>query len=123
MHLIYDDGGDNFVGRVGLFTPVTQGGANLYRVKDGKNYAASGTKGYKWLESDTVQRDHLEDYIDRSYYQKLCDDAVATISKYGDFEEFVSDSYGVSSFDAMNPPIPNTDKEELPWDEYVKKTS
>lgn len=126
LHLIYDDGGDNFVGRVGLFTPVTKGGATLYRVKDGKNYAASGTKGYKWLESGTVQclyRDQLEDYIDRSYYQKLCDDAVATISKYGDFEEFVSDSYGVSSFDAMNPPIPNTDEEELPWDEYVKKTA
>lgn len=123
LHLIYDDGGDNFVGRVGLFTPVTQGGATLYRVKDGKKYAASGTKGYKWLESESVIAGHLEDYIDRSYYQKLCDDAVATISKYGDFEEFVSDSYGVSSFDAMNPPIPNTDKEELPWDEYVKKTA
>lgn len=123
LHLIYDDGGDNFVGRVGQFTPVTQNGASLYRVKDGKNYAASGTKGYKWLESESVIAGHLENFIDRSYYTKMCDDAIATINKYGDFDEFVSDSFGVSIFNAMNPPVPNTDKDELPWDDYIAKTN
>jgi hypothetical protein len=29
--------------------------------------------------------------IDRSYYDKLVDEAVKTISQYGDFEWFVSD--------------------------------
>ena len=123
LHLIYDDGGDNFIGRVGQFTPVTQSGASLYRVKDGKNYAASGTKGYKWLESESVIAGHLENFIDRSYYTKMCDDAIATINKYGDFDEFVSDSFGVSIFNAMNPPVPDTDKEELPWDDYIAKTN
>ena len=32
-----------------------------------------------------------EEDIDRSYYDKLVDGAVETISKYGDFEWFVSD--------------------------------
>ena len=32
-----------------------------------------------------------EDGIDRSYYDKLVDEAVKTISQYGDFEWFVSD--------------------------------
>lgn len=31
------------------------------------------------------------DGIDRSYYDKLVDEAVKTISQYGDFEWFVSD--------------------------------
>ena len=31
------------------------------------------------------------DGIDRSYYDKQVDDAVETISQYGDFEWFVSD--------------------------------
>ena len=32
-----------------------------------------------------------EEGIDRSYYDKLVDEAVESISKYGDFEQFVSD--------------------------------
>ena len=32
-----------------------------------------------------------EDYIDRSYYSKLVDEAIDTINQYGDFEMFVSD--------------------------------
>ena len=32
-----------------------------------------------------------EDDIDRSYYNSLVDDAVEEISKYGDFEMFISD--------------------------------
>ena len=32
-----------------------------------------------------------ESDIDRSYYTKLVDDAIETISQYGDFEQFVSD--------------------------------
>lgn len=81
-----------FVGRVGNFCPILpgHGGGLLVREKDGKYYAATGSKGYRWLESETV-RGANEEFIDRSYYNNLVDDAVATINNYGDFEWFVSD--------------------------------
>lgn len=83
----------HFVGRVGQFTPIKSGcgGGILYRVNDGKNYAASGSTGFRWLESESVKAANMYDDIDRSFYQRLIDDAVDTISKYGDFEWFVSD--------------------------------
>lgn len=81
-----------FVGRVGNFCPILpgHGGGLLVREKDGKYYAATGSKGYRWLESETV-RGVNEEFIDRSYYNNLVDDAIATINNYGDFEWFVSD--------------------------------
>lgn len=81
-----------FVGRVGNFCPILpgHGGGLLVREKDGKYYAATGSKGFRWLESETV-RGINEEFIDRSYYNNLVDDAIATINNYGDFEWFVSD--------------------------------
>ena len=81
-----------FIGRVGNFCPILpgHGGGLLVREKDGKYYSATGSKGYRWLESEMV-RGTNEEYIDRSYYNKLVDEAIDTISKYGDFERFVSD--------------------------------
>ena len=81
-----------FVGRVGNFCPILpgHGGGLLVREKDGKYYAATGSKGFRWLESETV-RGSNEKFIDRSYYNNLVDDAIATINNYGDFESFVSD--------------------------------
>lgn len=81
-----------FVGKVGNFCPILpgHGGGLLVREKDGKYYSATGAKGYRWLESEIV-RGTNEEYIDRSYYNKLVDEAVATIEQYGDFEMFVSD--------------------------------
>lgn len=81
-----------FVGRVGNFCPILpgHGGGLLVREKDGKYYSATGAKGYRWLESEMV-RGTNEKYIDKSYYNKLVDEAVATIEQYGDFEMFVSD--------------------------------
>lgn len=80
-----------FVGKVGRFCPVKDntGGALLLREKDGKYYAVTGTKGYRWKESCNVKENELFDDIDRSYYNKLVDEAVDTISKYGDVEEFI----------------------------------
>ena len=82
-----------FVGRVGQFCPIKPGcgGGLLMREKDGKYYADTGSKGYRWKESEIVKELGLEEEIDRSYYDKLVDDAVETISKYGDFEWFISD--------------------------------
>ena len=107
-----------FVGKVGQFCPIKPGcgGGLLMREKDGKYYAATGSKGYRWLESEMVRElDKLDD-IDRSYYDALVNDAVETISKYGDFEWFVSDDPYISKpklEDFMN--IPEDAPDELPW--------
>ena len=81
-----------FVGKVGSFCPIKKGcgGGLLCREKDGKYYAATGTTGYRWLEAETVRNLHAEDNIDRSYYNRLIDEAIASISEYGDFESFAS---------------------------------
>ena len=80
-----------FIGKVGAFCPIKPGcgGGLLVREKDGKYYSATGSKGYRWLESEMVQNN--QDIIDISYYKELVDAAVETISEYGDFEMFVSD--------------------------------
>lgn len=81
-----------FIGKVGQFCPIKPdcGGGLLMREKDGKYYAATGSKGYRWLESEMVQKLGREDDIDRSYYDKLVDDAANDISKLGDLEWFIS---------------------------------
>lgn len=113
----------HFVGRVGQFTPIKAGygGGVLYRVQDGKNYAAPGSTGYRWLESELV-RDLPEfyDILDRSFYDKLVDDAIETIEQYGDFEWFVSDDPYIPAIkepkpDFMN--IPEDAPEEIPFEE------
>ena len=133
-----------FVGKVGNFCPVKPGygGGILLREQKGKYHAVGGSKGYRWLESelilkatgekttvldpdtgekkevsksDVIQGTKL-DIIDRSYYDKLVDDAVEAISKYGDFEWFVSGDPYVSPEslpDFMN--IPEGCEEELPF--------
>ena len=102
-----------FVGRVGSFVPIKPGcgGGRLYRVQDGKNYAAAGTKGYRWLEAEMVKALHKENDIDMSYYEKLCSDAIDHISEFGDFDRFLNDeSYDANLEKYLNAP------EELPWD-------
>ena len=102
-----------FVGRVGQFCPIKPGcgGALLMReagVRDDgetKYNSVTGAKDYRWLESEMVYNLHLEDSIDRSYFDKMVDDAADTITKYGDLEWFVSDDDGM-------PPWQNPD---LPW--------
>ena len=87
-----------FVGKVGLFCPIKPGcgGAELVREakdKDGntKYDSVTGAKDYRWLEAEMVKEFGKENDIDRSYYNKLVDAAVESISKYGDYYWFVSD--------------------------------
>ena len=96
----------HFIGKVGLFCPIKPGcgGAILYRKQDNKYNAATGTTGYRWLESAMVKELGKEDDIDVGYYNKLVDEAVESISQYGDFEWFVSD----------DPYIPKKKEESLP---------
>ena len=81
-----------FVGRVGQFCPIQPccDGGLLLREKDGKYYAVTGTKGYRWLEAQTVKALGKEGEIDMGYFNALVDAAVENISQYCDFEEFVS---------------------------------
>ena len=81
-----------FVGKVGQFCPILpgRGGGLLLREKDGKYSAATGSKGYRWLESEMVRTLGKEQDIDRGYYRKLADDAADAIRQYGDFEGFTA---------------------------------
>ena len=89
-----------FVGRVGQFCPIKpgKGGGILRRAFEEKYYAPPGTlrtdkakTPYRWLESEFVKTMGIEADIDQTFYHKLVDDAVETISKYGDFERFISE--------------------------------
>lgn len=109
---LIDEGHDyRFIGKVGSFCPIKPGcnGGILYREKDGKYSAATGSKGYRWMESEMVKDLGKEDDIDRSFYNKLVDDAVDAISQYGDFEWFVSDE------PASQPLFKTKDLECPPW--------
>lgn len=96
-----------FVGKVGSFCPIKQnhGGGILYREKDGKYYAVGGTKGYRWLEAEFVEKMNKMSDIDETYYISLINDAIDTISKYGDFEWFVSDDPYISPMFVDGEPV------------------
>ena len=103
-----------FIGKIGQFCPIKDGcgGGLLMREKNGRYYAATGSKGYRWLESEMVRELDKQDDIDRSYYDKLVDDAVKTISEYGDFEWFVSDDPYIKELGANDADV---DSEVPPW--------
>lgn len=80
------------IGKTGAFVPVLDHGGKLYRVNDDKFYAVSGTKGHLWMEADVAievgEKDELQ--IDMAYFEKLKEDAITTITKFGNFEEFIT---------------------------------
>lgn len=94
-----------FVGKAGSFCPVVPGagGGVLLREQtlkgELKYNAVGGTKGYRWLEAETVKLNQKQKDIDLSYYIRLADDARAAIEEYGDPEWF----------------IPKVDQIRLPW--------
>lgn len=135
-----------FVGKVGEFCPVKpgKGGGVLVREQNGKFYAATGTTGFRWLEAEMLLKKSAEmvtiidpdtgkekeisgaeliagndGIIDRSYYDKLVNDAIESISKYGDYEWFISEDPYISKEkplpDFMNIPEGTDEEVELPW--------
>lgn len=109
-----------FVGRVGGFCPMVDGvggGILLREGKEGKFDAITGTKRpgkdgvYRWMETEMVLKLGLEDKINRGYYNRLVDKAVETISKYGDFEQFVADDLEPLGWI----PTDQYEEEELPF--------
>lgn len=109
-----DEHNYHFIGRVGEFCPIKPGcgGGVLYREDKGKYYAATGTKDYRWLESETVKILGKEDDIDKTYYATLCTKAADEISKYVDFDWFCGDDPILPGF--MN--VPDNCEEGLPFD-------
>lgn len=106
---------DTHIGRSGLFVPINPdqdmlGGGQLLRIKNGNEYAVTGTKGYLWAEAEMVRAlqegavdrmlferpedavqgtGSITDVIDMLYYEQLAEDAAQAIAKFGDFEGFV----------------------------------
>ena len=103
-----------FIGKVGLFCPIKPGCGGGLLVRESadkktgeKKYdAATGTKGFRWLEAEMVRKLEKEDDIDRSYYDTLVDEAATDISKFGDLEWFVSDDPYIK---------PNPSDDTPPW--------
>lgn len=96
-----------FIGKVGLFTPMKPGCGAGVLLRQGvdkngnvKYDAATGSKGYLWMESEMVKALKLEKFIDWEYYEKQVTQAkndiseLAKESKYGDLEWFI---YGTRS--------------------------
>lgn len=146
QELINDGHDRKFVGKVGEFCPVKpgKGGGVLVREQNGKFYAATGTTGFRWLEAEMLLKKSEEmvtiidpdtgkekkvsgaelitgndGIVDRSYYDKLVNDAIESISKYGDYEWFISeDPYILKERplpDFMNIPEGTDEEVELPW--------
>jgi hypothetical protein len=93
-----DEHNYRFIGKVGRFCPIKPGCGGGELLREGKDKegnvkysAATGSKGFRWLESELVRDLKKDGDIDRSYYDKMVNDAVETIAQYGDFEWFVSD--------------------------------
>lgn len=109
-----------FVGKVGRFCPIKPGygGGILCRetadpkTGEKKYVSATGAKGYRWMESETVREFAKEDAIDRSYYDKMVDDAIGTISQYGDFFHFTADDSSGDVSPWFNPDEPWSDRSE-----------
>ena len=94
----------HFIGKVGQFCPIKPGcgGGILLRETENKKTgekgyaAATGSKGFRWLESEMVKQLDKQGDIDRGYYNNMVDEAIKSLSVYGDFERFAADEPYVS---------------------------
>ena len=82
-----------FIGKCGAFTPVLPGtgGGELVRENKGKYDSANGAKGYRWKEFEVVRDLHLDQQVNRSYYDKRTEAAKKQIERFCPFDLFVSD--------------------------------
>jgi hypothetical protein len=72
------------VGRCGSFVPVEEGGGILWRIKDGKKFAVTGTKGYLWIDREmAVNREKAGELrIDMRYFNELKQKATDAITQF-----------------------------------------
>lgn len=80
------------VGRTGSFVPVKTDGGDLWRIKDGKLYAVTGTKGHKWITRDVAVSRFADDSleVDMRYFENLKNAAISSIEKYLDGDDIKS---------------------------------
>jgi hypothetical protein len=80
------------VGTTGSFMPVMEGGGILWRIKDGRNFHVSGTKGYLWIERElAAYRESIGELnTDLTYFEKLKRDAIEAIERFVPYKEFAS---------------------------------
>ena len=88
---IPDKSNYHFIGKVGSFVPVAPGTGGGILLRQDKNdrdkfSAVNDTKGYRWKEREMSN----ESEIDISYFRKMADDAIESISRFGDFEMFAN---------------------------------
>ena len=82
-----------FVGKIGQFCPILPGcgGGELYSLRgEDSYYTVQGTKGYRFLESETVKNLQKKEDINESYFIELANEAINHIEEFGNFDEFVS---------------------------------
>jgi hypothetical protein len=81
-----------FIGSTQEFVPVRDGGGSLYRVKEDKGYAVTGTKGFSWVTRHMAEarEENYELFVDMDYFEAFRKDAVETIKQFMPFEEFIS---------------------------------
>lgn len=74
------------VGRTGSFVPVTENGGVLWRVKDDKKYAVTGTKGLLWINRDVALKRKENDTlnINMEYFEELKKNAADAITQFND---------------------------------------
>lgn len=96
-----DDDIDNpddmqFIGRIDKFVPVLEGGQRLWRIKDDRKYAVTGTKDHRWIRASVARRLFEEGKLklDMTYYDKLCAAAKAAIEEFGDYNYFTTLTQG-----------------------------
>jgi hypothetical protein len=90
----------SFVGKDGEFMPVKSGaGGGLLMRNDSDSDSKSsvtGTKGYRWVESETLQNnERWKEFIDIRYFRGLVDEAISAIGQFGDFEMFAKGEEGI----------------------------
>lgn len=88
----------HFVGKVGAFCPMIPGAGGGELLRQGikadsgevKYDSVSGSKGYRWMESEMVKVLGKENQIDITYYNKLVDAAKEALEQYCDFEWLIN---------------------------------
>lgn len=95
LESIIETGHDyHFIGKIGEFCPMKPGvGAGYLRKKlnsNGKYMKVGGAGDYLWMEVEDIHSQNKENLIDDGYFIDLTNEAIASISEFGDFEQFVS---------------------------------
>jgi hypothetical protein len=82
-------------GRTGSFVPVTDKGGALWRIKDGKKYAVTGTKDLMWVNRDVAakRRDAGELHINMDYFEDLKQKAVQAITQFNGADDIIDFVY------------------------------